>query len=85
MLSIPALHRMRDDVQNNFHNLAHDVSVLRGELRTAKVINTQLIQLLNWIATTHPQILNEFQTTATAFDKLLPRDVGDSDVACAQT
>jgi len=74
MLSIPALHRMRDDVQNNFHNLAQDVSSLRGELQTAKVINTQLIQLLNWIATTNPQILNEFQTTATAFDKLIPRD-----------
>jgi hypothetical protein len=76
MLSIPELHRMRDDVQNNFHSIAHELSYLRGELRVNVTINKQLIQLLNWIAVTNPRILDEFQATSHAFDKLVPADTG---------
>jgi len=53
-----------------------DNSILRGQ-------NDQLVQLLNWIAATNPQILNEFQTTAHAFEKLSPRNP-ESDAAYTQ-
>ena len=76
MLSVPELHRMRDDAERNFQSVAHELSYLRGELRVNVTINKQLIQLLNWIAVTNPQILDEFQTTAHAFDKLVPPDRG---------
>ena len=84
MLSIPELHRMRDDIERNFQSVAHELSWLRGELQVNVTINQQLIQLLNWIATTNPQILDEFQTTAHAFDKLVPPDGGGSVTAGPQ-
>jgi hypothetical protein len=46
----------------------------RLKFRDVHSQNIQLVKLMNWIATTNPQILDEFQTTATAFDKLIPRD-----------
>jgi len=78
------LQKAFDDMNRNFNEIqvqVHSQTLKNVELQT---INIQLMQLLNWIATTNPQILDEFQTTATAFDKLVPRDAGDSDVACAQ-
>jgi hypothetical protein len=45
-------------------------------LRVNVTINKQLIQLLNWIAVTNPRILDEFQATSHAFDKLVPADTG---------
>lgn len=74
MLSVPQLHGMHMDISNNFHALAHELSYLRGELRVNVTINKQLIQLLNWIAVTNPRILDEFQATSHAFDKLVPDD-----------
>lgn len=47
-------------------------------------INTKLVQFMNWIAVTNPQILDEFQATSNAFEKLAPRDAGDGETACAQ-
>lgn len=69
---------------NNFNKLQSELERLQMRLIEVNATNKQLTQLLNWIATTNPQILDEFQTTAAAFDKLIPRDAGDSDVACAQ-
>lgn len=74
-----------DDMNRNFNEIqmrVHSQTIQNAELQT---INKHLMQLLNWIATTNPQILDEFQTTATAFDKLIPRDAGDSDGPYAQT
>lgn len=73
-----------DDINRNFNDIQMQMNEL--QLRNGQILRTnkQLVQLLNWIATTNPQILDEFQTTAAAFDKLIPRDAGDSDVACAQ-
>lgn len=78
------LQKAFDDINRNFNDI--QMRVHSQAIRSAQLeqINKQLCQLLNWIATTNPQILDEFQTTATAFDKLVPRDAGDSDVACAQ-
>lgn len=76
MLSVPQLHAMHTDIVNNFQSIAHELSYLRGELRVNVAINKQLIQLLNWIAVTNPQILDEFQATSHAFDKLIPADTG---------
>ena len=78
------LQKAFDDMNRNFNEIqmrVHSQTIRNAELQT---INKHLMQLLNWIATTNPQILDEFQTTAAAFDKLIPRDAGDSDVACAQ-
>lgn len=68
----------------NFKAVQDELLAINTRYRETRILNKQLCQLLNWIATTNPQILDEFQTTATAFDKLIPRDTGDSDVACAQ-
>ena len=79
------LQKSFDDINRNFNDIqmrVHSQTIRNAELQT---INKHLMQLLNWIATTNPQILDEFQTTATAFDKLIPREPGDGDVASAAT
>lgn len=70
------LQKAFDDINRNFNDI--QMRVHSQAIRSAQLeqINKQLVQLLNWIATTNPQILDEFQTTATAFDKLIPRDAG---------
>ena len=83
-LNIRTLQEFCRATNANFLSLQTELDRTAIRLNAASDINKQLVQLLNWIATTNPQILNEFQTTATAFDKLVPRDAGDSDVACAQ-
>lgn len=79
------LQKAFDDMNRNFSEIqmrVHSQTIQNAELQ---IINKHLMQLLNWIATTNPQILDEFQTTATAFDKLIPRDAGDSNGPYAQT
>lgn len=79
------LQKAFDDINRNFNDI--QMRVHSHQIRNAELeqINKQLMQLLNWIATTNPQILDEFQTTATAFDKLIPRDDRDGYVAYAET
>lgn len=79
------LQKAFDDINRNFNDI--QMRVHSQTIRSAQLeqINKQLVQLLNWIATTNPQILDEFQTTATAFDKLIPRDDRDGYVAYAET
>lgn len=76
LMSIPELHRMRDDIERNFTSVQYELQLLRGELDRSNAENKQLVQLLNWIAVTNPKILDEFQTTSNAFDKLVPADAG---------
>lgn len=83
-VNLPLLQKAFDDMNRNFNEIqmrVHSQGIRAAELQT---INTHLMQLLNWIATTNPQILDEFQTTATAFDKLVQRDDGVSYVPSAQ-
>ena len=68
----------------NFQLVQAEMAALKLRHNDQAVMNKHLIQLLNWIATTNPQILDEFQTTATAFDKLVPRDDGGGPYASAQ-
>lgn len=78
------LQKAFDDMNRNFNEIQmriHGQGIRAAQLEQT---NKQLLQLLNWIATTNPQILDEFQTTATAFDKLIPRDDGGSYVAGPQ-
>ncbi len=78
------LQKSFDDINRNFNEIqmrVHSQTIQNAELQT---INKHLMQLLNWIATTNPQILDEFQTTATAFDKLIPRDDGAGTYASPQ-
>ena len=84
-MNFSLLTKSFDDINRNFNEIQmqmHSQQIRNAELQT---INKHLMQLLNWIATTNPQILDEFQTTATAFDKLIPREPGDGDVASAAT
>lgn len=91
-LNLPLLQKAFDDMNRNFDDMTrnfneiqmrvHSQTIQNAELQT---INKHLMQLLNWIATTNPQILDEFQTTATAFDKLIPRDDGPSYESVPQT
>jgi hypothetical protein len=59
---------------SNFTLLQNEINMLQLNLNTANHTNKQLTQLLNWIAVTNPQVLDEFQTTAHTFDKLVPRE-----------
>jgi len=67
----------------NFMTTQSTLEQMALRFREVNAINKQLTQLLNWIAVTNPQILDEFQTTAHAFDKLVPRDTGDESVPSA--
>jgi hypothetical protein len=58
----------------NFMTTQTTLDKMTLRLREVNAVNKQLTQLLNWIAVTNPQILDEFQTTAHAFDKLVPRE-----------
>jgi hypothetical protein len=58
----------------NFMTVQTKLDQMTLRLNEVNAINKQLTQLLNWIAVTNPQILDEFQTTAHAFDKLVPRE-----------
>jgi hypothetical protein len=82
-LNTRRLHEFCAVTSSNFSLIQGELSTLRLELNTARHTNRQLTQLLNWIAVTNPQILDEFQTTAHAFDKLVPRDTGDESVQSA--
>jgi hypothetical protein len=77
------LQKAFDDMNRNFNEIQMQVQGLQLRNTEMQIINKHLMQLLNWIATTNPQILDEFQTTATAFDKLIPRDTGDEGFACS--
>jgi len=83
-LNIRRLQEFCSMTNSNFFQLQGKLDQMTLRLNEANAFNKQLVQLLNWIATTNPQILDEFQTTATAFDKLVPRDDGGGPYASAQ-
>lgn len=83
-LDVRRLQEFCARTETNFVEICRELDMQRLRFRDIQSQNIKLVKLMNWIATTNPQILDEFQTTATAFDKLVPRDAGDSDVACAQ-
>ncbi len=82
-LNIRRLQEFCAGTSNNFMMLQAELDRIHMRLHEVSAVNKQLMQLLNWIATTNPQILHEFQTTAHAFDKLVPRNAGGDDVPCA--
>ena len=74
MLNVRTLYDFCEVANSNFTLLQDIVNTLQLDLNAERHANKQLTQLLNWIAVTNPQILDEFQTTAHAFDKLVPRE-----------
>jgi hypothetical protein len=74
MLNVRTLYDFCEVANSNFSLVQGELNILQVELINTKIVNKQLTQLLNWIAVTNPQILDEFQTTAHAFDKLVPRE-----------
>jgi hypothetical protein len=83
-LNVHKLQEFCSRTNGNFSLIQGEINILRLDLNTARHTNQQLTQLLNWIAVTNPQILDEFQTTAHAFDKLIPRDDGGGPYASPQ-
>lgn len=61
----------------NFHTLANEMQMQKLRHAELSALNTKLVQFMNWLAVTNPQILDEFQTTADTFDKLVPRNNGE--------
>lgn len=64
---------------SNFITLANELEMHKLKFMDLQAQNNQLIKFMNWLAVTNPQILDEFQTTASAFDKLSPRNGGDEE------
>jgi hypothetical protein len=83
-LNVRTLYEFSEVSNSNFMLVQGEINTLKLDLHTTRRINQQLTQLLNWIAVTNPQILDEFQTTAHAFDKLVPRDDGGGPYASPQ-
>lgn len=69
----------------NFHTLANELQALRLRQTELAQLNAKLIQFMNWLAVTNPQILDEFQNTSDVFDKLSPRDDAGQAKAFAAT
>lgn len=78
-ISVEKLHKFCSDTDANFSAVQMEIYRLDQELLEAKIQNKQMAQLLNWIAVTNPQVLDEFQTTASAFEKLVPRNNAGQD------
>jgi len=83
-MNFSLLEKSFDDINRNFNEIQMQMHSQQMRNAEMQIINKHLMQLLNWIATTNPQILDEFQTTATAFDKLIPRDDASGYVPSAQ-
>lgn len=72
--------------QHNFQTVQYELHSLKADNLRLGHTNHQLVKFMNWLAVTNPQILDEFQATANAFDKLSPREQGDEDAyATAQS
>lgn len=83
MVNPTKLADFRNVTEANFEVLSHQLHKLTLRAAELSEINKQLIQFMNWLAVTNPQILDEFQNTANAFDKLSPRDSAGHAEACA--
>lgn len=70
--------------EGNFHTLANEMQMQKLRHAELSALNAKLIQFMNWLAVTNPQILDEFQTTADAFDKLIPRNDKGKTAALSQ-
>lgn len=84
-LNIDVLQRFCDEILRNFTSVQMEIYRMDIELTDTKIQNQKMAQLLNWIAVTNPQILDEFQTTATAFEQLVPRNGTGSDESVPTT
>lgn len=78
-LSLEKLSMFFTIADGNFNAIQMELHRLEMELLETKIQNKQMAQLLNWIAVTNPQVLDEFQTTAAAFEKLVPRNKAGQD------
>lgn len=74
--NISKLQAYCEQTNTNFSGINAEFARLTMAMQDLQTVNKQLIQFMNWLAVTNPQILDEFQTTANAFEKLSPRDPG---------
>jgi hypothetical protein len=80
--SLEKLHEFYLAVDANFSATQMEIYRLETEMLDTRLQNVRMAQLLNWIAVTNPQILDEFQTTAAAFEQLVPRNRTGEDESC---
>lgn len=79
ILSLQRLQDFCNIANSNFLIAEQGFQTLRVRNMELSTINAKLIQFMNWLAVTNPQILDEFQTTANAFEKLSPRSLSDAE------
>lgn len=72
-LNIRALAEFCSNTQTNFNISFANYQELRALVLDLNTVNKRIIQFMNWLAVTNPQILDEFQATSNAFEKLSPR------------
>lgn len=77
VLEIRMLQEFCNSTMSNFQQVDSELSMMRLRHAELSALNTKLIQFMNWLAVTNPQILDEFQTTADTFEKLVPRNNGE--------
>lgn len=86
VLQVARLEDFANIVNNSNVDMVEALNRMQLHINDTVTVNKKLVQFMNWLAVTNPQILDEFQTTANAFDKLSPREQGDEDAyATAQS
>lgn len=86
VLQVARLEDFANIVNNSNVDMVGALNRMQLHINDTVTVNKKLVQFMNWLAVTNPQILDEFQTTANAFDKLSPREQGDEDAyATAQS
>jgi sensor domain CHASE-containing protein len=76
-LDLAQLQAFHTETHDNIRKLDSAIDSILDRQYDLTRTNQQLVKFMNWIAVTNPQILDEFQATANAFDKLSPREQGD--------
>lgn len=82
-LQVRKLSEAINHINSNFASVQSELVTLRLRDETLRQVNSQLIQFVNWLATTNPHILDEFQTTANALEKIAPRSQYGDGETCA--
>lgn len=78
-LNVARLREFCNQTNSNFSTVCSEVNTVWTTLSEQRNINIKILQFMNWLAVTNPHILDEFQATANAYEKLAPRTEASSD------
>lgn len=82
LLNVAKMQDFATACADNFSAVQMEFGKIQRQADDTAKLNSKLMQFMNWIAVTNPQILDEFQTTANAFEKLSPRGEPGDEQAC---